>query len=425
MSGKYSNQTLTKINEYCNQLQQQYSRLVQLPDLTEHLNNQKNNAALDDLQKQGAENILAHLNGKNDILLYLQNITTNIDELLKDSDPASMYENAMESNLNSLLQLLSDMQDAAYDYFVVDDHDKTPKFEDPSWPYFSVINDIYTTGKNIQSVQDSDALLAAESVDEALKKEYKAVAAFSCDGTNLSNVDQLLNDWEKKLAEEQRTLNQLKNSQDEWEKAFKDAELQTRQIPDQIKQLIDRKDSLLITIEKDENDLETLRRLKNSFLNNDKLLNDKRSEVDKLNNEININQNEVDRVRQEAATYDQTKATLLNRAGSNKRLVKDYFDDREKELKWIQIKELSKSLQNELRVDSIAQTIVLSQIEKKAKSILGMKYQERIAGLPEKHLKQLEENALPETKNKIENSRKIVAQMMELALIRLCIILIC
>jgi hypothetical protein len=416
MSGKYSKETLRKMKALCEQIKTQTARLYDLPEVRGHFEAQKNNNELTQTQRNGAENLLWHLNNAHDITTRADNIITDIDELLNDTDYTLAKEEHIENYLAELVDLQTEMQDAARAYFITENHDQTPIYDDPAWPVFNIAHELSDTTKNLRTIQESNNLFAYKEIDKELQKEYKIISAFSCDGTTLENVAEDLAHYEKEYSNDLKEFEILKNSQDDWERKYTDAQLKIRQLPDKISQLKEQSDKLEKDISNAKEDLKTLSRDEERYITAGKNLQTVRKDLDSLNAEVNRLQDENIRTHRDAEFYQQSKNALLNRAGSNSEYINSYISDKERELKWQKIQALSKELQEVLKADAIAQTIVFAKVEQKGKKFLGINFKERISGIPESYMRQLENGIEePARKERIRKGREIAAQMMELA----------
>jgi hypothetical protein len=420
MSGKYSSNTLRNIRVTCEELKHQFQRINSIEGLSEHFNAQQNNNNLSLDQKSAANQILQDLNTKKGRINYcISVIEESSRNLLDQNDAPGSDERKLESALNELTALLDEMQEHANSFFITNNHDNTPKFDNPTWDYFSVLHDVNGKVKSLNSVTNNNSLYIALETDNQLKGEFDHIAALTCDGSKAEDVEKDLAKYEKKLNESDKKLDEIKNARDEWKKNYYDAVDQVNSIPSQIKQYIDESDELKDQIELNTRRLTNLTSTHNTYTKNKERLDLSRKELIDLTKKVDDLTAENNQLRKNAddKLYNESKDALLKQAGNtNKQDVRKYIEDRERQLNWEKIRALSDKLYENLNNHTLGQTIVFSQVAQKAKSIFGITIQQEVKGLSAKHLQQLEEG-LPtqELKNKVANARIISNQMLELA----------
>ena len=415
---KYAKKTLEEIRKVLGQVEE-LGRQATSKTVYDRVAEQEQNGPTQD-HKNAARSLRIDISNMMGVASRAKTLSAAIQKIIDGTDPyPEQTLREMEDFIGKVQNKGKSLAEDVQEYFIWNNHDHTPAYSDPAWPIYNVATQFHELGKNLGSLQQANGIHGYRETEARLKEEMKYLSAMSCDGLKLEEVSEKLGKAQKGLSDAQDTLNYLKSpaGMQEWKEKYANAILRVRQIPEQIKKYEDQLDNMDEEIEDQRSALKSVKDAHQEYLETRDELEQTRAQLNTASVEVNRMQDQNTREHRDAERYERDKKAYAGRAGSGAGLFESYLNARDRDLRWSKIRELADQLKKAVENDDIAQTILFARVEKKAKSFLGVEYQERRAGTPLWYLKQLEQQIrqAPARDQRLNEGRAIADQMLELA----------
>ncbi|MCR5178248.1 MAG: hypothetical protein K6C95_04605 [Lachnospiraceae bacterium] len=410
---KYTKKTLEELKKTIDRVAHISQAVSGSVALRNHLDAQARKNGLTDDQHQAAEGLGEKIALFTTMGLTAQTMSSNIQKLI---DGSAQNPDELEDQLDRYidqLQLNSVQITAATDkYFIWDNHDRTPEFNDPAWPMYNMARELDDAGKELEVLRTANGIQKYKDIDRQLEEEMTLLSAMSCDGIDLTQVPVMLQNAKAEADEAKNRLEAQKSAgeRQNWKKNLDDANRRISQIPGEIQHLEDQKRSLDNTIAAAGRDLQDLKAVRREYNDIRREIETAGQDVNKFNEDINGMQQELsaltEKTNKSEASYQRIMEAYANRSGSAIDFFWPYVESKEKELRWTQVKELAGQLKDILWQDTLVKDEFLSSIEKNSRRLSDG---EPLKNGPKKG--ELSE----ENRQRLDRINGLVSQMMKIA----------
>ncbi len=375
---KYTRETLLEMKQVLTEAVNQFE-ILSSREILAQLDAQRKDENLPEEKKNSAGQLYDLLHQSNDLLYGFakryHSVQNDIDKLLQIHDSGNLDERAdeisnledrLDSDIPSLSTSAANVKRAADRYFLHGEgsYELTPAYKDPSWPLYGAAQTLYDAEQRLNSLTNVVSPAAYQETDRQWEQEMTCLAAMSCDGTDLTQLEQLQEDAERQAYNAKERIRKLEDEKGTWEKNYTDATTRLNQVTVELNQGNNRIKSLSTEIERQEKALADLEASEKDYGN---LV----TEVQKQRERINNVDEEIQKLEQERKTYtadvnrypvaiDDLKIWIGKDPKEQARL-RSYISASESEQTWQRIKRLSEDLKKEVAGDPVLQTLLFSE----------------------------------------------------------------
>ena len=412
---KYTKETLEELKKIIDRVAQISHNISGPVEFRNHLEARSQNNSLTQEQRQAAEGLGGKIDLFTDFGLSARSTSSNLQKLIDgNAQNPDELEEQIDHFIDRLWQNSVPVSDAAQKYFVWDDHNKTPEFKDPAWPMYNLIREFDDAARSLNVLQKANGIRKYKEIGTQLEEEMTFITAMSCDGIDLTQVPDMLQNAKTEAEDAREKLDVLKsiNGKAEWKKNHEDANRRISEIPAEIQELEKSRQDANKAVDDAERDLQAVKEAHREYDGIRKEIEEAGRNADKLSEDINGLQQELssktEKTDKANSTYQKGMEAYEHRAGGHAiDFFKPYVESRERELRWRKVKELAGDLGKILWEDTMVLDEFLSGIEKRSLTYSGMKQQEN---KPQGKAPLFGENA-----KRLDRIGEITAQMMRIA----------
>ena len=412
---KYSKKTLEEMKRIIDRVARVSQQISGSVEIQNHLDARGRNNSLTPEQRKAATDLKDQMGKFAKLGLNAQRTSENIQKLLDGNvqntrqldDQIYDFIEAMKNNAGQFLPAIDQ-------YFLWDDHDKTPGFSDPAWPLYNLTKEFDDACKNLETLQLADGIHKNKELNEQFDEEMTYLSAMSCDGIDLAEMPVLLQNAKNEADEAKNRLETLKSEEEKrnWQQEYTNATQRISQIPNEIKNLEDRRKVLDNTLKDAERDLQDVKKKHKEYDDTRKEIEEAERRADSLAKDIEAYQKELDSLTKKTAAsaefYNQQMSAYEKRGGARALdFLKPYVEDRTRALKWQKVQELAGELSQIISEDSTKLKLFAAEIAKYSRRLSEGK-------LPENG-QQRRDMPDQETQARLDRIGGIVAQMMRIA----------
>ncbi|MCR5674655.1 MAG: hypothetical protein K6G16_03000 [Lachnospiraceae bacterium] len=412
---RYTKKTLEELKKTMDRVARISQEISGSVAFRDHLEARSRNNSLSQEQRQAAEGLRDKIDLFTNLGLSARDISSKIQKQIDgNAQNPDDLEVQIDRFIDTLQQNTGQVTAAADAYFLWDDHDKTPEFSDPVWPMYKLTREFDEAGKNLDVLQRTNGIHKYKEIDTRLEEEMTYLSAMSCDGIDLTQVPDTMQDAKAEADEAKNRYRELQSDDEKerWKEKQATANRRISEIPGEIQKLEEERKAADTAAKNDAKDLEEVKRARGRYDDirrqiveageNEKKLS---ADIDGLQQELSSKTEKTDKANN---TYRMGMEAYEHRAGGHAiDFFKPYVESKERELQWKKVRELAGKLGDVLWEDTTALNSFVSGIENRSGKLSGK--EQEITGSRRK-APLSEENG-----KRLDRIGELVAQMMRMA----------